>query len=366
MTSQTVSPAAVIIGDDVSTNASVGELEMASMTSAPSMLSMTTHKDPDAKPNSVSGAETIDSAGFNAGLFWKNPRTKSLLCRDHLTRGNDGGVSGWSKLFFLITEVAVHFLQYWVLKRGGGELFWRACSYYVLGETESSSKWADYHVPEWQANVVIVASLLYTLKVMRWNFCVSHSDTVGVGSALFVGYYHVWAHISVSLACFRSWFAVLPDDDAATAAKKEAFAYFWAFLGMAMCAGSLFLEAIADQQLADFKAKKSSNKGNPDGELERGADEKRVCDVGMWGWCRHPNYVWNVFPFASIGLISGWLPMFAVWVFIQVFWAYTQSGPNHEIYMAKRYGAEWDEYKKRVPMLIPKVIIWVGSGHLHW
>jgi len=75
----------------------------------------------------------------------------------------------------------------------------------------------------------------------------------------------------------------------------------------------------------------------------------------MWGWCRHPNYLWNVFPFASIGLISGCLPMFGFWVFIQVFWAYTQSAPNHEIYMAKRYGVEWDEYKKRVPMLIPKV-----------
>jgi len=353
MTSKNLTPLVDgIIGDEVSTDASTGEIEI-EITSTHSTPT-NAQKDPNAKPGDASAEETPAKSGFNVGLFWKNPRTKSLLGRDHLIRGNEGGVSSWNKLFFLINEVVVHVLQYWVLKRGGGELFWQACSYYVFGETEESNL-ANYHVPEWQANAVLFASVLYTLKVMRWNFFVSHSNTVGVGTCIFVCLgYHTFAHISVSLACFRSWFAVRPGDDAATVARKEELAYFWACLGLAMCAGSLVLEAVADQQLAAFKANKSSNSGKSDKELADGQD-KRVCDVGMWGWCRHPNYLWNVFPFASIGLISGCLPMFGLWVFIQVFWAYTQSAPNHEIYMAKRYGAEWDEYKKRVPMLIPKV-----------
>lgn len=40
---------------------------------------------------------------------------------------------------------------------------------------------------------------------------------------------------------------------------------------------------------------------------------------------------------------------------LQVFWVYAQSGPAHEAYMAKSYGADWEDYTKRVGFFFPKL-----------
>jgi steroid 5-alpha reductase family enzyme len=63
------------------------------------------------------------------------------------------------------------------------------------------------------------------------------------------------------------------------------------FVGLALCAGGLLIEAIADWQLARFKSRADS----------RG----RVMDRGLWRYSRHPNYFgeccvwWGFYLFAA-------------------------------------------------------------------
>jgi steroid 5-alpha reductase family enzyme len=61
--------------------------------------------------------------------------------------------------------------------------------------------------------------------------------------------------------------------------------------GAAVLAIAIIGEGIADRQLARFKSD-PANRG-------------RICDVGLWGWSRHPNYFFEWF---------GWLayPLFAI------------------------------------------------------
>lgn len=68
------------------------------------------------------------------------------------------------------------------------------------------------------------------------------------------------------------------------------------FLGWALCAAGLVLEAVADQQKLTFKSAP-----NP----------KAWCDVGVWRWSRHPNYFgewliwWGIFVSAAQQLRGG-------------------------------------------------------------
>lgn len=67
------------------------------------------------------------------------------------------------------------------------------------------------------------------------------------------------------------------------------------WLGVAIWAVGLAGESIADAELARFKAD-PANRG-------------RVCDVGLWGWSRHPNYFfeWTIWiGYAAFALASPW------------------------------------------------------------
>jgi hypothetical protein len=67
--------------------------------------------------------------------------------------------------------------------------------------------------------------------------------------------------------------------------------------GVALMLLAIGGEGLADAQLARFKA-------NP-------ANHGKVCDAGLWGWSRHPNYffewlVWTAWPVIAIGLAWPW------------------------------------------------------------
>jgi steroid 5-alpha reductase family enzyme len=118
-------------------------------------------------------------------------------------------------------------------------------------------------------------------------------------------------------------------------------------------AGALILavaiagEGVADGQLRRFKAD-PANRG-------------RVCDAGLWGWSRHPNYffewlVWLAYPVIAIDPSGayplGWLaliaPLFMLWLLLKV------SGiPPLEAQMIRSRGTAYRAYQRRTSAFFP-------------
>lgn len=104
-------------------------------------------------------------------------------------------------------------------------------------------------------------------------------------------------------------------------------------------------EGVADEQLRRFKSN-PNNKG-------------RVCDAGLWGWSRHPNYFfewfgWVAYPLLAISLDWwwGWLalsgPAFMYGLLVHV------SGiPLLEQQMLKSRGDAFRAYQARVSAFFP-------------
>jgi steroid 5-alpha reductase family enzyme len=102
-------------------------------------------------------------------------------------------------------------------------------------------------------------------------------------------------------------------------------------------------ETMADKQLKDFKKK---NRG-------------KVCDTGLWGHTRHPNYffewlVWvGLFCFAlsaSYGFFAILSPLLMYYLL-----RYLSGIPPLEAHMAKVKGEAWVEYTLHTPVFFPKI-----------
>ena len=119
------------------------------------------------------------------------------------------------------------------------------------------------------------------------------------------------------------------------------------FLGVAILTIAIVGEGVADRQLTKFR---QHSKGG-----------KKVCDVGLWSWSRHPNYFfewlcWLAYPLIAIdfsGLYPfGWIsligPIFMYWLLVHV------SGiPLLEAHMMRSRGSEFETYKARVSAFWP-------------
>jgi steroid 5-alpha reductase family enzyme len=117
--------------------------------------------------------------------------------------------------------------------------------------------------------------------------------------------------------------------------------------GVAMLVIAVVGEAVADAQLRRFRA----DPGN----------HGLVCDHGLWGWSRHPNYffewlAWVAYPLFAIelggGYPWGWLalsgPICMYWLLVHV------SGiPPLEQQMLRSRGAAYRAYQARVSRFIP-------------
>ncbi len=80
----------------------------------------------------------------------------------------------------------------------------------------------------------------------------------------------------------------------------------------------------------------------------------KLLKTGFWALCRHPNYFGDFLIYIAFALIGGrlWGWVAPVLNFLQYRF---DAIPKSERWAAARYGAQWEEYQKRVKMFIPFV-----------
>ncbi len=113
-------------------------------------------------------------------------------------------------------------------------------------------------------------------------------------------------------------------------------------LGVGLAAAGLLFEAIADLQLASFRAV-AANRG-------------KVMDRGLWGWSRHPNYFgevlmwWGFFLigfFRRPSMVAVLSPILVTFLLLQV----SGIALTEETMDARRPG--YAAYRRRVSALVP-------------
>jgi steroid 5-alpha reductase family enzyme len=118
-------------------------------------------------------------------------------------------------------------------------------------------------------------------------------------------------------------------------------------LGLLVLAGSVAGEALADRQMHRFRAD-PANKG-------------RVCELGMWGWSRHPNYffeflAWVGYPLLALNLSGAWPWGWAAWLgpaAMGYFLVKATGIPPLEREMLASRGDAYRDYQARVSAFVP-------------
>lgn len=116
-------------------------------------------------------------------------------------------------------------------------------------------------------------------------------------------------------------------------------------LGLALALVAVAGEAIADRELARFRAD-PANRG-------------RICDAGLWGLSRHPNYFfewlgWLAYPAIALGLAHPWgLVALPAPLLIYVLLVHASGIPPTEAHMLRTRGAAFRDYQRRVNAFWP-------------
>jgi steroid 5-alpha reductase family enzyme len=116
-------------------------------------------------------------------------------------------------------------------------------------------------------------------------------------------------------------------------------------LGVIVLVGSVAGEAAADEQLRRFRQRK----------------EGGVCDTGLWGWSRHPNYFfefmgWCAYPLMAANFTGAYPQGFAALAGpALMFWLlrFVSGVPPLEASMLARRGAAFADYQRRVSAFVP-------------
>lgn len=117
----------------------------------------------------------------------------------------------------------------------------------------------------------------------------------------------------------------------------------WAALALFVLA--LGGESLADAQLNAFK-RDPANRG-------------RVCDVGLWGRSRHPNYffewlVWVSFALFALASPWGWIGLIAPAAILHLLLRVTGI-PLTEQQAVRSRGEAYRDYQRRVPAFFPRL-----------
>lgn len=115
------------------------------------------------------------------------------------------------------------------------------------------------------------------------------------------------------------------------------------YLGAGLFALFLFGEALSDHQLTVFK--------------RQHAGQKKVCDIGLWNYSRHPNYFFEIMIWFSYGVFSigsgspvlAFIPFVIMYVFISKI----TGVPYAEAQAIESRGDLYRDYQKRTNKLIP-------------
>jgi steroid 5-alpha reductase family enzyme len=129
-----------------------------------------------------------------------------------------------------------------------------------------------------------------------------------------------------------------------TAPQLNIFEYAGAALWLISVSG----EAIADAQLAAFK-KNPANKG-------------KVCDIGLWGYSRHPNYffewlIWVSYFVFALGSRYGYIAIISPAIILYLLLKVTGI-PMTEEQSIRTKGDAFRAYQKRVSVFVP----WLKKG----
>jgi len=130
---------------------------------------------------------------------------------------------------------------------------------------------------------------------------------------------------------------------AADGGREPAGPVHW--LGLLLYVAGMTVESRGDAQLARFKA-------DP-------ANAGKVCDVGLWAWTRHPNYLGECLIWAGFACLSftpnllgipGALCAVAIWHLV----THVTGIPLTEAQLLRSKGAAYADYQRRVPALWPR------------
>jgi steroid 5-alpha reductase family enzyme len=129
----------------------------------------------------------------------------------------------------------------------------------------------------------------------------------------------------------------------AVAANPVAGWNAWFVAAIAAWLGSVAGEAIADRQLAKFRA-------NP-------ANKGKTCRDGLWRYSRHPNYFfewlhWFAYVLLAIGSPLAWLSWAGPLV-MYVFLRFISGIPYTEAQALRTRGEDYARYQRSTPMLFP-------------
>ena len=106
---------------------------------------------------------------------------------------------------------------------------------------------------------------------------------------------------------------------------------------------ALFGETLADTQLAVFKHE-PANRG-------------RVCDSGLWGWSRHPNYffewlIWVAFALFALASPWGWIALYCP--ALMLFFLLKVTGVKYtENQLLRSKGEAYRLYQERTSVFVP-------------
>ncbi len=106
---------------------------------------------------------------------------------------------------------------------------------------------------------------------------------------------------------------------------------------------AVFGETLADAQLAAFKR-------NP-------ANRGQVCDSGLWGWSRHPNYffewlIWVAFALFALASPWGWIALYCP--ALMLFFLLKVTGVKYtEDQLLRSKGEPYRRYQQRTSAFVP-------------
>ncbi len=117
------------------------------------------------------------------------------------------------------------------------------------------------------------------------------------------------------------------------------------FAGILIWTIGLIGETIADQQMSKFKT------------IHKGS--KKVCDIGLWRYSRHPNYffewvIWIGFSLFALPASYGWTSIISVAIMYYLL-RYLSGVPPSEAQALKTRGRAYKEYQSKTSIFFPRM-----------